>query len=76
MWAFPEQGNLMPHPTVVVNVTYWSLVWLILAGPTCFYLVFCRCLGCCGRGRKASEQKKVDITHYSSSAGDVLKKDQ
>ena len=51
------KGNHMPEVPQVVNFAYWGLVWLILAGPVCLYLVCCRCCGCCG-SRKA--RKNVD----------------
>ena len=73
-YLFPNSGNLMPKLANVVDAIYWTLVWLILAGPSCFYLIFCRCLGCCGRGKKAGAAKAAP-SYHSSSAADVLKKD-
>lgn len=66
----------MPKVETVVNGLYWGLLWLVLAGPTCAYLVICRCM--CGRGPSKSDNgaSKVSATDYSSSARDVLKKDQ
>ena len=69
-YSAPSFGNLMPHVTEVVHYVYWSLIWLIIAGPSCLYLVCCR-LRCC-RGKKTEQN---EIPYLSSSRDDILKKD-